>query len=119
MNWKHVSAAIALTIVAACASFAIGQQQAREVASAQIKAWEQQEAAKELEEKLHAEPESDLIEGALYSLHARGNFYREFERRRREQVRKLIEVAGEQDGPPMTRYCAFRLLGLYRDPHAL
>lgn len=119
MSWKHVSLAVALIVVAAYASFAIGQQQARKIANAQINALERDQAAKELEEKLHAETEGDLIEEALYSIQARGASYQEIERRRGEQVRKLIEVAGEQDGPPMTRYFAFRLLGLYRDRHAI
>lgn len=118
MSWKHVSVAGAL-IAVACASFAIGQQQARKVVNSQVKALKREQAAKELEEKLHAQSESDLIEEALYSLHARGEAFQELERRRGEQVRRLIEVAGEKDGPPMTRYFAFRLLGLYRDPHAI
>lgn len=119
MTWKHSFMAFALIIAAAYASFAIGQQKARKRADAQIKALEQEHAAEELEEKLQVESESDLIEEALYSIQARGASYQEIERRRGEQVRKLIEVAGEQDGPPMTRYFAFRLLGLYRDPHAI
>lgn len=63
--------------------------------------------------------ESELIEEALYSIQNRGSAYKELERRRHDTTHKLIEVAGDRDGPPMTRYCAVRLLGVHRDPDAI
>jgi len=63
--------------------------------------------------------EQQVIEDALYSMQGRGSAYQELERRRREETAKLIEVVGEKDGPPLTRYFAARLLGLYSDHDAI
>jgi len=64
---------------------------------------------------------AELIEEALQSANAfdRNSAMQELEWRRREEIDKLIKRVKDKDAPPLSRYFAVRLLGLYRDRRAI
>jgi len=113
---------LCLAAATGCASFLLGQHRKAVEPIESIPRQStplQSEELSGLEDKPPGKAEGELIEEALYSLQAREPAFQELEQRYHRQTDKLIEIAGEQDGPPMTRYYAFRLLGLYRAPQAI